>query len=252
MQSVLTSFCGFAKKDLVTLTDYGATKKLMESAIANLVVKARKGDRLFIHYSGHGSNVPDDNGDEADHRDEILCPTDLDWKVPFRDDWLRKTFDRLRAGVHLTVVMDCCYSGTNTRAVAPPDAPSIPRFLPSPWDLVAAESGRRLRGAPRGELRRSSRSARRKSDVVNADIPELLITGCRSTQESADAYIAGGYHGALTYYLAKALRAAKGKISYRDLHAKTLSGLRSGGYDQVPQLEGRKERFDDMFLSSLQ
>ena len=53
----------------------------------------RRGDVLLVHYSGHGSNVPDNDGDEADGRDEILCPTDLDWKDPLRDDWLRKTFD---------------------------------------------------------------------------------------------------------------------------------------------------------------
>ena len=104
---------------------------------------------LLVHFSGHGSNVPDNDGDEADKRDEILCPTDLDWKNPLRDDWLRRTFDGLKAGVNLTVIIDCCHSGTITRAIQPPDAPVIERYLPSPWDLVAAESGRRLRGTVR-------------------------------------------------------------------------------------------------------
>ena len=92
-----------------------------------LVQGGRQGDVLLIHYSGHGSNVPDDDGDEADQRDEIVCPADLDWKDPFRDDWLRKTFDSLRAGVSLTVITDCCHSGSITRAVQPPDAPVIQR-----------------------------------------------------------------------------------------------------------------------------
>ena len=80
----------------------------MERSIKNLITK-EEGDVLLLHYSGHGSNVPDDNGDEADKRDEILCPTDLDWKDPFRDDWLRKTLGKLRSGVNLTVIMDCCH-----------------------------------------------------------------------------------------------------------------------------------------------
>jgi len=215
------------------------------------VSQARAGDVLLLHYSGHGANVPDKDGDEADHRDEILCPTDLDWKDPLTDDWLRTTFDKLRKGVSLTVIMDCCYSGTNTRALLPPDAPVISRYLPNPWDIMAEESGRKLRGKQRGEMRASSRAQRKKSDIVEVDIPELLITGCRDTQTSADAYIGKSYNGALTYHLVAALNEAMGNISYRDLHGKTLTKLKQDDYDQVPQLEGRKEQFDRLFLSPL-
>jgi hypothetical protein len=204
---------------------------------------------VVLHYSGHGSNVPDDDGDEADHRDEIVCPTDLDWKDPLRDDWLRKTFDKLPAGVNFTVIMDCCHSGTNTRAIQPPDAPVIPRYLPNPWDIMAEESGRRLRGKVVGQLRASSRPARKKSDVVKANIPEVLVAGCRDTQTSADAYIAGSYNGALTYYLVDTIKEANGKLTYSELHARTVKKLKKAGYDQVPQLEGRGVNFSRPFLS---
>jgi hypothetical protein len=248
LQKTLTQYYGFARKDITVLTDFEATKKAMQAAIQKLFARAKKGDVLLLHYSGHGSNVPDNDGDEADKREEILCPTDLDWKDPFRDDWLRKTFDKLKPGVALTVIMDCCHSGTNTRAVLPPDEPVKQRYLPSPWDLVAAESGRKLRGTVNTGLRSSSRAKRRTSDVVHADICELLITGCRDTQTSADAFIKGSYNGALTYYLIESIREANGKLSYRELHKRTLAKLK-GEYDQVPQLEGRREKFDRPFLS---
>jgi hypothetical protein len=248
LQGVLTTYYGFAAKDIVLLTDLDATKSAMEKAITKLLTGAKKGDVLLLHYSGHGSNSPDDNGDEADKRDEILCPTDLDWQDPFRDDWLRKKFDTVKAGVSLTVIMDCCHSGTNTRAILPPDAPIKERYLPNPLDLLATESGRKLRGAVKGELRASSRAMRRKSDVVHADICELLITGCRDTQTSADAYINGSYNGALTYYLVESIKEANGQLTYRELHKRTLAKLK-GEYDQVPQLEGRKASFDRQFLS---
>jgi hypothetical protein len=246
---VLTQFYGFAASDIRTLLDAQATKKAMQTGIKELVAGASKGDTLVLHYSGHGANVPDKNGDEADGRDEILCPHDLDWKDPLTDDWLRQTFNRLKRGVSLTVIMDCCHSGTNTRAILPPDAKVIPRYLPNPWDIMAEESGRRLRGKVRGELRASSAAARRRSDVVNAEIPELLITGCRSTQTSADAHIGGSYNGALTWNLVAAIRKAKGKLSYRELHANTVAKLKTGGFDQVPQLEGMRTRFDRPFLA---
>jgi hypothetical protein len=250
IKAVLKKFFDFAGKDITVLTDSAATKKNMQAAIRALVRGARKGDVLLLHYSGHGSNVPDNDGDEADRRDEILCPTDLDWKKPLRDDWLRKTFDGMRAGVNLTVIMDCCHSGTNTRAVQPPDAPVIERYLPCPWDLVAIESGRRLKGKVIGSLRSTVKAKKRRGDIVAVDVPEVLITGCRDTQTSADAFIGGSFNGALTYNLVAALKEAKGKISYRDLHARTAEKLKSGDFDQVPQLEGNKTTLDRLFLSA--
>jgi hypothetical protein len=251
MKSVLTRYYGFGEKDIRTLTDLQATKKAMQSEISRLVAKARPGDVLLLHYSGHGSNVPDRNGDEADGRDEILCPADLDWGDPLLDDWLRLEFDKLPAGVNFTVVMDCCHSGTNTRAIQPPDARRIERFLPCPLDLWAAESGRRLRGTVRG-LRAGLRKTGRRGDIVNVNMPELLITGCRSTQTSADAYIGGTYNGALTYSLVAAINARKGKLTYKELHTLALQSLKKGRFDQVPQLEGRSSSFGLPFLSLIE
>ena len=98
LQGVLTRYYGFKADDIAVLTDLAATKKAIQAAIEELVRQGQPEDVLLLHYSGHGANVPDDDGDEADNRDEILCPTDLDWKDPLRDDWLRTTFDKLRTG----------------------------------------------------------------------------------------------------------------------------------------------------------
>ncbi len=249
LSAALTQYYGFAAADIKTLLDAQATKKNMQAGIKALITGAAKGDTIVLHYSGHGANVPDKNGDEADGRDEILCPHDLDWKDPLTDDWLRTTLNRMKKGVSLTVIMDCCHSGTNTRAILPPDAPILPRYLPNPWDIMAEESGRKLKGKVRGELRASSSASRKKSDIVNAEIPELLITGCRSTQTSADAHIGGSFNGALTWNLVASIKEAKGKLSYRALHANTIKKLKSGSFDQVPQLEGMRTKFDRLFLS---
>ncbi len=106
MSSLLQRKYGFEEGDISLLTDFDATKKAIEEAITGLIRGGQRGDVLLVHFSGHGSNVPDDNGDEADNRDEILCPTDLDWYDPLRDDWLRSVFDGLSAGVSLTVITD--------------------------------------------------------------------------------------------------------------------------------------------------
>jgi hypothetical protein len=242
--AALTDLYGFAESDITMLLDGDATKAAMTRAISGLVDTAAPGDVLYLHYSGHGSNVPDTNGDEVtDHRDEILCPHDLDWNDPLTDDWLRATFDRLNPGASLTIVMDCCHSGSNTREPHLPGGPEpevISRFLPNPDDEA---SGGEFTGTPRRRGRRS-----RDENVHVVDIAETLVSGCRDDQTSADATIEGTYNGALTYYLVQAMRDDPA-VTYRTLHAKTLAGL-SGDYDQVPQLEGRAPRLDQTFLSA--
>lgn len=96
---------------------------------------------------------------------------------------------------------DCSFRSTITRVMNPFDAPGRQRYLPCPLDLMATESGRKLRGTLRGQLSKAPRGRKRKNDIVHADIQEMLITGCRDTQTSADAHIGGTYNRALTYYL---------------------------------------------------
>jgi hypothetical protein len=244
LSAALVEFHGFKKSDITVLTDLAATKKAMQAGIKAVIRDSKKGDVAVVHFSGHGSHVPDDNKDESDGRDEILCPADLDWDDPLRDDWLRTTLDGVKAGVNLTVIMDCCHSGTNTREVLPPDAPVKERYLPSPSTLKAVESGRSEPRKITSELRASPRAVRKARDIVKAELPEVLITGCRDTQTSADAFINGRFNGALTFALVEAMRKGRGRLTYRQLHDRAAAVLKTRKFEQVPQLEGRAERFD--------
>ena len=69
---------------------------------------------------------------------------------------------------------------------------------------------------------------------------EILLSGCKSHQTSADAYIDNDYHGAMSYHAIKAITDAKYKITYAELHKRLLSMLQVAMYDQEPQLEGKK------------
>lgn len=250
LTAALVEFHGFNRRDIAVVTDLEATKKSIESGIKALLRQSKKGDVALVHFSGHGSHVPDDNGEESDGRDEILCPTDLDWDDPLRDDWLRRTLDTVAAGVNLTVIMDCCHSGTNTRAIVPPDAPVKERYLPSPTTLKAVESGRSAPKKVSHELRRSKRAVRKTRDVVRAELPEVLITGCRDTQTSADAFINGRFNGALTFSLVQAMRKGGARLTYRQLHERAAAELKRRRFEQVPQLEGRSDRFDQPLFTA--
>ncbi len=260
MRAALIDCCGFAEGDITVLTDYDATKANMQRGMESLIANSKPGDVLLLHYSGHGSNVPDKSGDEADHRDEILCPTDLDWKDPLLDDWMGELFDTVPADVSLTFVSDSCHSGSVNRVLIPPDSTdAIPRYLPCPLDLLATESGRELRGTLRQPRLTRAHGASSsdlgdvleavpRTDITDTGIPEVLISGCRDDQTSADAYIDGAFHGALTYALVEAIRAVNGMLTYRELHQRAIAILKDT-YSQVPQLVGRTGRFDQPFLS---
>ena len=62
------------KYDTVVLLDKKATRKGIVTALNELIQGAQAGDSLVFTFSGHGSWLPDDNGDEPDGRDEMLCP----------------------------------------------------------------------------------------------------------------------------------------------------------------------------------
>jgi len=57
----------------VSLLDAAAKKSDMVKAISKIITDTGKNDIAVITYSGHGTWVPD----EADGRDEALCPYDI-------------------------------------------------------------------------------------------------------------------------------------------------------------------------------
>ena len=60
--------------EATVLVDDAATRAGILDALATLSSNARPGDAVAIHYSGHGHQLADDDGDEADGRDEVWVP----------------------------------------------------------------------------------------------------------------------------------------------------------------------------------
>ena len=85
---------------------------------------------------------------------------------------------------------------------------------------------------------------------MKADLPEVLITGCRDTQTSADAFINGRFNGALTFALVEAMRKGKAALTYKQLHDRAAVVLKARKFEQVPQLEGRTDRFETPLFSA--
>jgi hypothetical protein len=67
---------GFDLNNVDSLFNEKATKKNILAALDALYAKASENDIVFFHFSGHGQQIQDDNGDEADGYDEALIPYD--------------------------------------------------------------------------------------------------------------------------------------------------------------------------------
>lgn len=124
--------CGF--RDIRTLTNERATKQGMAQAFLDLIKVCKKGDIVYIHYSGHGQYMTDLNGDEAERWtgrhsqwDESWIPYDAymyyskedHGEKHFCDDeiaaYLSKIRNRIGSTGSLYVVVDACHSGDATR-----------------------------------------------------------------------------------------------------------------------------------------
>ena len=109
-----------------------------------MVEKAQPGDFLFFHFSGHGSQIRDRDGDELrDQMDELICPYDMNWDNGYiTDDMLNEIFTQLPPGVFLEVILDSCHSGTGLKEDTlgrplelGPEHPNLSRYLPPPFDI---------------------------------------------------------------------------------------------------------------------
>lgn len=124
--------CGF--KDIRILTNERATKQGMAQAFLDLIRVCKKGDIVYIHYSGHGQYMTDLDGDEAERWTGKHAQWDESW-IPydaymyyskedrgekhFCDDEIARFLSMIRSRIgssgELYVVVDACHSGDATR-----------------------------------------------------------------------------------------------------------------------------------------
>lgn len=202
MREILLTRFGFLPENIVVLVDENATRAAILDALALLVEQTQPEDFVYFHYSGHGSQVEDLNGDEKDdNRDETILPHDARTGeiTDITDDELGAVLSQLRAKKAL-IVLDSCHSGTATRGLlatrsVPPDT--------------------------RIELYRAQQSKVMTRAIVQLDTPEryVLFTGAASHQSALDGPLEGTYHGFFTYALAKGLGEARSDVSPEELHA---------------------------------
>jgi hypothetical protein len=209
-----------------TLFDAQATRAGMVDALTRLVGNAADGDSLVFTYSGHGSWLPDQNGDEDDGRDEMLCPYDISQQKYLLDDDLDEIFREKPKGAHLYFISDSCHSGSVAKV----------------WDPIG-DRGPRIRLLPPlvfvkdpAMRERISHGTTGATRTTRQSYPALLLSGCKDVEVSYDASFGGRPNGAMTYVALQAL--AAGPATPRQWHQAIRQKLPSVDYPQTPQLYG--------------
>jgi len=195
------------------LLDKQGTRDNIQTALRNLVLALGPGDYGVFTYSGHGTYNRDTSGDEPDSYDEALYVYD----GLLLDDELRTILNDLNPQASLVFISDSCYSGTVTRVIEDETLYAKPRFVPvlgySPLIPVKTRF------------------------LAEAEMLELLLTGCSDTELSYDAFINGRYNGAMSRYAIDAIRANRG-ATFNEFYNLLRQALPSQDYPQTPQLEG--------------
>jgi len=116
VKNELLTKIGFPEENIIQITDdtkIKPTKANMMKALSQLATNTNDGDLLFLQYSGHGTGVQDKTSDEADGKDEALCPLDGGVLI---DDWLFENFikplEQSKPNTRVFGLFDCCHSGT--------------------------------------------------------------------------------------------------------------------------------------------
>ncbi|MCT7973016.1 caspase family protein [Laspinema olomoucense] len=230
---------------------------------ANMVAKFKEiteigqpGDRIYIHYSGHGGRTitayPEIKGEAG--VDESLVPTDIGQldesgqaiNCYLRDlelAWLLKQMEN--KGLIVTVVFDSCHSGGATRSTAQVRGLGTIDRLPQKMSSLVAS---------REELLNNWRSLQQvtpaESTLHLGSLPQskdyvFLAACCPSEKAFEDGFNRGGLkqrHGALTYWLLDSFQQGYLGLTYKDIYDRIRAKIKSQFPQQTPLLLGEGDR----------
>lgn len=211
--------------------DSQCTKAKMVEEFEKIVDLTGPDDIAVITYSGHGTWVPDMNNDEADGRDEALCPYDIGKGQVLLDDELVQIFNKRGYSARIIFISDSCHSGTVSRAV--------PNFLDTDEDPVARYLAPEVFIHDEFTL---DAARRVENDVDNCKPPAaaVLMSGCKDTEYSYDANFNGKPNGAFTFIALQELAKLDENAGYCDWFKAIRKSLPHPRYPQTPQLQGNK------------
>ena len=220
-----------------------ATRDAIIGELRSLVQASHSGDVLVFQYSGHGTQLPDHDGDETSGKDQALCPVDFPSGHFLIDDDVAEVIHDLPAGVNLTLFMDCCHSGTISRFAigstggnGSAGRDEHARFVVPTSEMIDAH--RRFRASSGG--RRAARSGGQDS------MPNVLFAAC---QDAEVAWESNG-HGEFTLRATRLFADGLDGLTNADFHESVVSAFGQAP-KQHPNLDCAPANRDRAFLAPI-
>lgn len=242
------------ESNIVTLTDAEGTKPRIISGFRDhLIANARKYNEttkrrdavVMFQFSGHGSQVPDTDGDEADKLDETLVTHDSQDEEGKNfdvtdDEIFALTAELKKYTDNIVYILDSCHSGSGTRNAE--DARRLPARRSVPQPVAGLSITTRS-----GETKTRDTA---ESDLLPPGDDYIVITAAASEQLATQKYCweeCGRTDkpltfGLLTYHLIDELRNTRDDTSYRELMDSVVRKVAAEKPSQTPQLEGDARR----------
>ena len=126
MMAEVAQLMGFKSHEIKILEHERATTAGVYETVENWLIKGSgPDDRVLFYFSGHGSQIPDENNDEDDQFDEVLLLHDVTRTKKsgqqtltgiLLDDHFNDMLARMQSR-NILVIMDACHSGSATRSM---------------------------------------------------------------------------------------------------------------------------------------
>lgn len=229
MQSVLQDRLGGGQEgiQITVLLDQEATHLGIQAAIEALAHQVKPGDFVYLHYSGHGSQTPDRNGDEIrTGQDQTWVSygarsprfTGLDHYDILDDElhqWLAPIAERAQ---QVVVVSDSCHSGTMTRG--------------NRGSSFAASS------FPTSPMSEEHPLARQTYQPKNLE----TLVSVSAAQDDELAQLLDKQHSLFTWNWARALKQADSGETWKQIFDRTRIWMsHTHGQSQHPQISGTRQ-----------
>ncbi|NEU76037.1 caspase family protein [Hassallia byssoidea VB512170] len=218
------------------------------NAFKSITERAKKGDLVYIHYSGHGGRVntifPELKGEGQ--YDESLAPMDLGNDGYYlRDVEIATLLKRMTdapdqgKGLIVTVIFDSCHSGGATRndGEIRGSRDGEPDTKDRPKDSVVAN---------RDELvenwRIITQNSKKEGWLPNQR-EYVFLGACRPSEVANEGRFDGkDPNGALTYWMIDTLTSVPGGLTYQVLYDRLKGKIQSKYPSQLPMLLGEGDR----------
>jgi hypothetical protein len=195
---IVNVLCDDTERDLEDIKGQPTYRNLITEI--NKLAAVKNAYKLFFHYSGHGTYTNDGGiKDEKDNRDEMIVCTDNTF---VSDDVLNKLFSQI-PDTHMFLLIDACHSGT------------------------LCDFKYRMSNDGKDILEHSN-------DSMKCDA--LMISGCKDTQTSSDAYMDGSYRGAMTTAFINSYNILGLDVTVIDFIKHMRKYLKNNKFYQVPQV----------------